>query len=132
VPTTAIQYWPFEVPPAETRTAQEHREIGFLQRATTRGFLAYRFGINDFGARHANREGCILERGRTRWEVRLAEAEERALLAYLSDFDVAGAAICDWLEGKNAEHILADISEHLVKMPGAKASYSLAEAVRTT
>jgi len=35
------------------------------------------FGVNDYGAKSNEREGCIVKRDRSRWEIRLAEGEER-------------------------------------------------------
>lgn len=129
--STLTKYWPFDVPPVETRSPQENREIEFLQGAAARGFEAYRFGMNDYGVQHDPREGCIFERGRWRWEVRVYDARQQMLSAYVDDFEVASAAVFEWLLGTTAQDVLRHLSEHLIMLPGAKETYSLAEFAKT-
>jgi hypothetical protein len=87
---------------------------------------------NDYSAQHNTREGCIFERGRWRWEIRVYDAGEQMLSAYVDDFEAASAAVFAWLHGTTAQAVLAGLSEHLIKLPGAKSSYSLAECAKTT
>jgi hypothetical protein len=126
--TIDFHYWPFGVPPPLNRSLQEAFQVQFLQAAHEKGFRAFKFGINDYGARSNNREGCILERGRTRWEIRLAEESNRVLAAYVDDFACAGLAVQHWLEGRSAKEIVGDLSGHLVTPPGAKASHTFAHS----
>lgn len=102
-------------------------KVTFLKTRYDDGYESFRFGINDYGARSKEREGCILERGRNRWEIRLAQGNERRLLAFVSDFSVAGGAVRQWLAGACAKGIAQNISSCLVTPPGAKASHVITE-----
>jgi len=86
-------------------------------------YESFRFGINDYGARSKEREGCMLERGRDRREVRLAEGDQRRLLAFINGFATAGDAVKHWLGGACPTEIVELISDSLVTPPGAEASY---------
>lgn len=120
-------YWPFSVATADASVSQEDDKIVFLKSAYDDGYESFRFGINDYGARTKEREGCILERGRNRWELRLAQGNERRLLAFVDDFSAAGEAVKQWLAGKCAKDIVQILSSTLVTPPGAKASHVIAE-----
>jgi hypothetical protein len=120
-------YWPFAVATADASMPQEDDKVTFLKAAYDDGYESFRFGINDYGARSKEREGCILERGRNRWEIRLAQGNERRLLAFVNDFSVAGQAVKRWLVGASAKEIVQNISSSLVSPPGAKASHIITE-----
>lgn len=121
------EYWPFSVPTAGAAVCQDDDKVTFLKAAYNDGYESFRFGINDYGARSKEREGCILERGRNRWEVRLAQGKDRRLLAFVNDFPVAGKAVKRWLDGACAKEIVQNISSSLVTPPGAKSSHVLME-----
>jgi hypothetical protein len=125
--TFDYEYWPFTIAPAEGHLPQEAEQIAFLKAAHDEGFESFRFGISDYGARSKEREGCILERGRNRWEIRLAQGDKRRLLAFVNDFRAAGDAVKKWLDGSCAQEILHNISKRLVTPPGAKASHVITE-----
>ncbi len=128
--TTDYNYWPFSVGPVASRSSQETEEIEFLETACDSGYESFRFGINDYGARSKTREGCILERGRRRWEIRLAEGEHRRLIAFVDDFKSAGQAIQQWLNGSSVRQVVHDIHDRLITPPGAKASHVIDGAIR--
>ena len=125
--TSNYEYWPFGSRADDSRLMVGTEKVAFLEAATQSGYAAFRFGINDFGARSKERVGCILERGRKRWEIRLAEGEHRRLLAYVGDFDSAGRAVKEWLDGLCAKEIVGNTQDHLITPPGAKSSYVISE-----
>lgn len=120
-------YWPFPVATADAAVSQEDDKVVFLKSAFEDGYESFRFGINDYGARSHEREGCILERGRNRWEVRLAQGNERRLLAFVNAFTAAGEAVKQWLGGACAKEIVRNLASSLVIPPGAKASHIITE-----
>ena len=125
--TTNYTYWPFPVEfdaplPGGSEEMDQH---AFLKAAHDQGFDSFRFGINDYGARSSEREGCILERGRARWEILLAEGVNRRFQAYVNDFGAAGRAVSNWLRGATAEQLVEALASHLVTPPGARSSYSM-------
>lgn len=114
--------WPSEVSPE--RKAQLHeREVRFLEAACQEGYTPYLYQPGDLGAAANERTGSIIERGRKAWEVVLGRAEERALSAYVDDFDCAAEAVLGWLRGAETADILPRLQGHLVKMPGASRSF---------
>ncbi len=122
---THCEYWPFTRDTAYGCFSPAPEELVFLESTTRSGFQAFRFGINNYGAKSSTREGCILERGRMRWEIRLAEGEERRLLAYVAEFRAAGDAVIEWLRGSCVPEILMVIHDHLITPPGTKYSYTI-------
>jgi hypothetical protein len=122
---THCEYWPFAGETANDYLSLTPEELAFLESTTRSGFQAFRFGINDYGARSSTREGCILERGRRRWEIRLAEGEDRHLLAYVAEFRAAGQAVTEWLCGSCVQEILMVIRDHLTTPPGTESSYTI-------
>jgi len=120
-------YWPFPVATADAAVSQKDDKVLFLKSAYDDGYESFRFGINDYGARSKEREGCMLERGRNRWEIRLAEGQQRRLLAFVNSFSAAGEAVKQWLGGACAKEIAQNISSSLVTPPGAKASHIITE-----
>ncbi len=58
--TSAYEYWPFRSRSDNDRCVLDSGTRAFLEAATASGYAAFRFGINDYGARSAEREGCIL------------------------------------------------------------------------
>ncbi|MCH8921768.1 MAG: hypothetical protein IIA67_01325 [Planctomycetes bacterium] len=128
--TTDYTYWPFSVEPAASRSPQETEKVEFFETACDNGYESFRFGINDYGARSQAREGCILERGRNKWEIRLAEGEQRRLSAFVDDFKSAGQAIQQWLDGSPVRRIVHDIHDRLITPPGAEASYVIDGRIR--
>lgn len=120
-------YWPFSVMNAGRSVCKADDKVTFLKTAHDDGYESFRFGVNDYGARSKEREGCILERGRSRWEIRLVQGSDRQLIAFLDDFSVAGNAVKQWLDGASAKAMVESISSSLVTPPGAKASYVLTE-----
>ncbi|MCR9295111.1 MAG: hypothetical protein NXI32_20530, partial [bacterium] len=125
-------YWPFAVATRDAGVSQQDDKVAFLKSAYDDGYESFRFGINDYGARSKEREGCILERGRNRWEIRLAEDQERRLQAFVNAFSAAGQAVKQWLGGACAKEIAQNISSSLVIPPGAKASHVITEEDCTT
>ncbi len=125
--TFDYDYWPFAVATAAPVAFPEDDKVTFLKAAYDDGYESFRFGINDYGARSKEREGCILERGRNRWEIRLAQGNERRLLAFVNNFSVAGHAVKRWLAGERAEQIVRDISSSLMTPSGAKASHFITD-----
>ncbi|MEX1224214.1 MAG: hypothetical protein WEA31_06660 [Pirellulales bacterium] len=123
--TSNYQYWPFAVVAAEGRAPQEVDQVAFLKATHAEGYESFRFGINDYGAKSSDREGCILERGRNRWEIRLALDEQRRLVAFVNEFSVAAEAVTRWLHGACAKEIIQSIAESLVTPPGAKANHRI-------
>jgi hypothetical protein len=122
--TSEYQYWPFDA--QSTVRDSAIKQTRFLESAFNLGYEAFTCGMNDYGARSAEREGLIIERGRTgRWEVCLADANDRALSAYVNDFTVAANAVKQWLSGKQVNEIVKLLQEHLITLPGAKASYTI-------
>lgn len=71
--TNANEYWPFTVSDEERRWPEMIEKINFLDELHSAGFKAFRSGVNDYGAESESREGIIIERGRKRWEFRLAK-----------------------------------------------------------
>jgi hypothetical protein len=127
MPTTNTEYWPFVAGTDSGYLPRESEEVAFLEAAARSGFEAFRFGINNYGAKSNTREGCILERGRKRWEIRLAEHKVRRLIAFVAEFRAAGQAVTEWLRGSCPEEILKVIRHQLVIPPGAKSSYTISE-----
>lgn len=125
--TSNYQYWPFAVVSAEGLAPQGCDQVAFLRATHAQGYESFRFGMNDYGAKSSEREGCILERGRNRWEIRLALGEERRLVAYVNEFSAAAEAVTQWLQGACAKDILHSIAERLETPPGAKADHCLFE-----
>ena len=125
--TCNYEYWPFSVGPVEGSLPEQTEKTEFLEAAFDQGYESFRFGINDYGARSDKREGCILERGRNRWEIRLAEGERRRLLAFVDEFQSAGHAVNRWLGGSCAKEVLDSIHDRLVTPPGAKTSHVITE-----
>jgi hypothetical protein len=119
------EYWPFAGETAYDCLSLAPEELAFLESTTRDGFQAFRFGINDYGAKSSTREGCILERGRMRWEIRLTEGEDRRLLAYVAEFRAAGIAVTEWLRGSCVQEILMVIRDDLITPPGTKSSYTI-------
>lgn len=125
--TFDYDYWPFAVATGDAGVSQEDDKVAFLKSAYDDGYESFRFGVNDYGARSKDREGCILERGRNRWEIRLAEGPQRRLLAFVNAFSAAGQAVKQWLGGACVKEIAQNISRSLVIPPGAKASHVITE-----
>jgi len=125
---TNYQYWPFDPSSATGGFVLDDDKIEFFREATAGGFEAFRFGVNDYGAKSNGREGCILERGRAQWEIRLSEGDQRRLVAYVRDFSAAGRAVTAWLGGSDARQIVANLHDQLVTPAGAKASYRIAHS----
>jgi len=97
--------------------------VQFLQSAFELGFQSFRFGINDFGAEGGERKGYILERGRTQWEIRLLQGDERVMWAYVTGFSAASLAVVDWLShDKPLASIVELLAGDLVHRPNDKAS----------
>jgi hypothetical protein len=127
MPSTNTEYWPFVAGTDSGCLPRESEGATFLEAATRSGFEAFRFGINNYGAKSNTREGCILERGRKRWEIRLAEHKVRRLIAFVAEFRAAGEAVTEWLRGSCPEEILKVIRHQLVIPPGAKSNYTIFE-----
>ena len=120
-------FWPFTIATTDVGVSQYDDKITFLKTAYDDGYESFRFGINDYGARSNEREGCILERGRNRWEIRLVQGNKRRLLAFVNDFSAAGQTVKHWLAGACAKELVQNITSLLVTPPGAKASHVLTE-----
>jgi hypothetical protein len=125
---TEQEVWPFNVSKDDLRWPEMVDKIRFLEDATNSGCRAFRFGINNYGARQGKRSGVILERGRNRWELRLSVDDNRRLLAYLSSFPSAGEALLRWCNGDELQGILAVVRDQLIVPPGASASHVIEDS----
>lgn len=136
--TNANEYWPFAVSDEDRRWPEMIEKINFLDELHSAGFKAFRSGVNDYGAESESREGIIIERGRKRWELRLAKNSDRRFSAFVSKFSVAAKALASWLNGATENDIFSDVKEALVFPPGASASYTIskkgdeAEAIKSS
>lgn len=119
------EYWPFPVSDADTAIPEVAEKIAFLKAIAQCTTEAYRFGINNYGAKSEHRAGIILERGRKRWEIRLSENETRHLTAFVECFSVAGNAVNSWLSGCGLDEVLDELKDQLVIPPGLTESYTI-------
>jgi hypothetical protein len=126
---TDQEFWPFNVSKEDLQWPEMVEKVRFLEDATNSGCRAFRFGVNNYGARHGKRSGVILERGRNRWEMRLSFDDNRRLLAYLSAFPNAGDALLRWCNGDELLSILSVIRDQLIVPPGATASHVIEDIV---
>jgi hypothetical protein len=120
------KYWPFEVLPPEQRAPLHSDQIRFLENAYRDGYQPYLDG-QDFIATNANsRSGSIIKRAsRSRWEVVLSEANQRAVSLFLDDFCCASNAVLDWLRGGEAKTIIVSCAKHIIVPPGATSSHTI-------
>jgi hypothetical protein len=127
--TDHYQYWPFPVSETDKQSLEEAEKIEFLKSAYFDGFKAYREvpGESLYGAKSNTRSGIIVQRSfrNNRWEFRLDENIERRLIAFVTDFRIAGTALKDWLNGRSVNEILIDIKEYLIISPGTKGGYTV-------
>ncbi|HQU42771.1 MAG TPA: hypothetical protein PK867_08160, partial [Pirellulales bacterium] len=106
----------------ELHSDQEKREVRFLESAYEAGYQPFEMGPGSYGATGAQgRGGGILWRGRNRWEIAVHEANERAVDAFVDDFECAACAVLEWLGGAGEDDIAARIERHAVMMPGSQA-----------
>jgi len=122
------EYWPFPVSDVDVADADYTDKIAFLQEASECGTEAYKFGINNYGAKSKFRSGIILERGRRRWEIRLSQGNARRVSAFVDCFASAGTAVNLWLKGSTIAEVLDELNESLVVPPGLNESYTIYEA----
>jgi len=102
-------WWPFPVISPDRQTEQHKAEIRFLEMATAQGFRPYTFGAEHFGAVADNgREGLVLYRGRSRWEVVLIGPVNQPANSLCQDFESAGNVLLNWLRGEPADGIQAN------------------------
>jgi hypothetical protein len=125
----SYRYWPFQVE-AEVRQLPEVAEkVEFLEGIYSDGFKAFQEvpGESFYGALSETRSGEIIQRSfrNNRWELRLSENFERRLVAFVTDFSVAGKALRAWLNGRSVDEILQDIREYLTLLSGVKDSYTI-------
>jgi hypothetical protein len=126
--TADFEVWPFVTAADRPSVGPDAEIVAFLELSAAKGYEAFRFGLNDFGAKTSEREGCMLERGRKRWELRLADGNGRRLLAHVADFSAAASAVHEWLEGVCVNEVLGHLQNQLVTPPGAQASYTVCES----
>jgi len=118
------RYWPFEVSAQEQGTPTRLGQVQFLAKAYQDGYHPYLEG-GDFVATNADkRAGTIIARGsKSRWEVVLSHANEKAASAFVDDFCCAANAVLRWLGGDEVGAIIAECKGHLVVPPGAVLSH---------
>jgi hypothetical protein len=125
----SYQYWPFPVDEAVRQLPEVAQKIEFLAGVYSDGFKAFQEvpGESLYGAMSETRSGEIIQRSfrGNRWELRLSENLERRLVAFVTDFDIAGKALRAWLNGQSEIKVLEDIREYLTLLSGLKNSYTL-------
>ncbi len=95
--TNQKQIWPFSIVPIEQLSAQQRKEVGFLQAAFNQGCCSYTFDAGNLGASKQNGKDCIIiRRGADRWEVILSELNKEAFSKVVT-FDEAVNAALSWL-----------------------------------
>jgi hypothetical protein len=123
------QYWPFPVSTEERQLSEELEKLEFLESIYSDGFKSYREvpGESLYGAKSNTHSGIIIQRSfkNNRWELRLNENIERRLVAFVTDFRIAGKALRAWLNGKSMSDILIDVSEYLINVSGTEGGYTV-------
>jgi hypothetical protein len=121
------QYWPFLVSEEDRQRPEEAEKIEFLESVYANGFKVYRMCEEQvrYTAISQSHVGHIqaMERGNS-WRLTLSGDEQR-LMAFVTDFKIAGSAVKAWLNGRAISDILEDIKEYLTIPPKYKFSYKL-------
>lgn len=115
----AVQLWPFPVSPADQGTPHHADAIRLFEEAAASGFRAGRLqgvtGTDYFAESTTGRRGDIDYRGRSRWEVSLFEAGERAHSFWTDDFARTAAAVLGWLRGDSGRAVAAAVEGHVIR-----------------
>ncbi len=124
---TDEQHWPFPVSEGDSQRPEEIEKIEFLERAYSEGFDVYRVcreevrytATSPLGVGHIEKQ----KRGNC-WQLRVSGGGQQ-LMAFVTEFRVAGAAVRACLNGQSVSDILEDINEYLIIPPKSTCSYRL-------